>query len=113
MNYEKVTLSNIGDGVAQELFQREIGAVIRNIKDVNTDPESKRKVVLEIAIAPTETRDVGQVTIKCTSKLAGVRPAKSTLHFDHKDGYVNNISQDEFDTNVLSMTKPEGGKLDA
>ena len=41
---EEVSLSNLCNGAIEEVFQREWAEVMRNIGDVNTPAEAKRKV---------------------------------------------------------------------
>lgn len=103
MNYEKATLSTLGNGVAEELFQREFDLVVKDIRDVNTEAKAKRKITLEVQIEPTDNREIGEAQIKCTSKLAGVKPASATIHIDGQDkAFVNNLKQETLD-NVIDL----------
>jgi hypothetical protein len=77
---EIVSLSNLCGGAVEEIFQREWAAVMANIGDVNTDPEAKRKLVLEFTITPFEARDGAQVTFACKSKTVPVEAVKGTIY---------------------------------
>lgn len=61
---ERVTLLQLSQGAAGELFDDEFEKVLRNILDINTDPKAKRKISLEIELAPAESREVADITIK-------------------------------------------------
>ena len=57
-------LSEINSGALQEVFDYEIDKVLRNIRDVNTDPKAKRKVTIEMTISPNEKRTIGDIDFK-------------------------------------------------
>lgn len=48
-----VTLVSIGGGAAVELFDIELERVLANIKDVNTDPKTRRRITLVVDIGST------------------------------------------------------------
>ena len=70
---EPVSLTNLGEGAAIELFNEELQKVLDNIVDPNTKPKQAREVVLRVKITPDEERDIGDIEITCISKPA---PAK-------------------------------------
>ncbi|MFA5659676.1 MAG: hypothetical protein WC900_10400 [Oscillospiraceae bacterium] len=67
---EKLTLLNIGDGAAQELFDEQLQKVLKNIADVNTEDKAERTITLKITFKPDEKREFSAVSIQATSKLA-------------------------------------------
>lgn len=71
---ERVSLSNLGEGAAIELFDLELQRVLDNIIDENTSPGVVREVNLKIKIKPDQDREWGSVQIAATSKLAAVTP---------------------------------------
>lgn len=81
---EKVTLSNLCGGAIEEVFQREFAEVLTNIGDVNTDPEAKRKIVLEFTLEPFEDRSGAQVTFACKSKTVPVNAVKGTVFLQRR-----------------------------
>ena len=85
---EVVTLSNVGDGAAVELFQAAFGRVLENISDPNTDHKTKRKVTLEFVIAPNEDRSASDVVIKCNTKLAGLKGLQTYVHLGRHEGQL-------------------------
>ena len=68
---EKVSLVNLKDGAAIEMFDYELQRILDNIVDPNTNPETKREVTLKVSIKPDENREIGAVEITCVPKLAG------------------------------------------
>ena len=81
---EDVTLTNLCGGAVEEVFQRELAAVLANIADVNTRAEGKRKISLEFTFAPFEDRSGAQVTFACNSKTIAVNPVKGTVFLQRK-----------------------------
>lgn len=73
--FRELTLAEIDNGGAEELFARELRQVMQNIDDPSTDPTAKRKITLEIEFTPNQNRDMGVVEISAKSKMA---PARST-----------------------------------
>jgi hypothetical protein len=77
MDYKEVDLATINQGAANELFKAGMKDVLYNIGDPNTDPKAKRVVTIEIALKPSETRDVAQTSIQMKTRLAPVRQHES------------------------------------
>ncbi len=67
----KVTIENLAGGAALEQVNHVLGKAWENVFDPNTDPEAKRKVVLEVEIEPTENRDSAAITFKVKANLPG------------------------------------------
>lgn len=80
-NEDIVTLENIGNGAAIELFNRELAAVLENILDVNTSETAKRSITLKIDIKPASDRGMGAVDISCKSTLAPTHSFQTKLFF--------------------------------
>jgi hypothetical protein len=76
---EQLTIVNIANGAAVELFDRELTELLRNINDANTDPEAKRSITLEFVFSPFKDRSGAQVEIKCRSKSATVEAANGQI----------------------------------
>jgi hypothetical protein len=101
---EQVTLDNLGHGAAAELFQNELGVVIRNIMDPNTKADAARSITLKMKIKPSEKRTVCAVEISCESRVAPTRPHESTM-FVGLDGGAAVAT--EYDPQQLSIPYPE------
>jgi len=81
---EEVTLSNLCGGSIEEVFQREWGEVLRNIGDVNTQAEAKRKVTIELTLKPFKDRSGAQVTFSCKSKTIPVNAVEGTVFLQRR-----------------------------
>jgi hypothetical protein len=89
-----VTLETLAGGAAVELFNTELGRVVKNIADPNTKASAVRKVVLEVTIKPDDTRELGQVNVQATVKLAPLRPATTRLFFGKHQGRLVAVEHD-------------------
>jgi predicted HTH domain antitoxin len=76
---QKVTLTNLKQGAALEIWQREFDKVLENMADRNTKVKTAREITLTVKIVPTEDRCLGAVSIECKSKLAAVRAVEASL----------------------------------
>jgi hypothetical protein len=83
-----LTLSTLADGAALELFQAELDRVLRNIQDPNTDAKPTRKITLEVSFHPDEAREVGEVKVKVSARLAGSKGAKTRVFFGRHKGQL-------------------------
>ena len=81
-----LTLDNIGEGVAGELFQRELEKVLDNILDINTDPKKTRSITLKITIKPNEDRNLGNIFIDASSTLASNNGYASQVFMGRDNG---------------------------
>ena len=102
----KITLGELSDGAAEELFGRAVQDVARNMADHNTSWRDKREVVLRFTFSQDEDRKLGEVDIRCSTKLAGVRGIKRPLYIGTHMGvptYREGPKQDDL------FTQPKGG----
>ena len=112
---ESVRLSDLANGAACELFDAELARVAYNIIDPNTDAKAVREITLKVRIKPTEDREMGDVTVICQAKLAGLRPAASRMFFGRVEGKLVAIESEDprqaglFDGPKAKVT-PLGGK---
>lgn len=86
---ETITLANLAEGAADELFVSEIRKIIANIVDPNTDATQRRTLTLTISITPDDNRELCAVSVKASSKLAGLNAAKTNIFIGrHKGEFV-------------------------
>ena len=104
---EKVNLSNIGGGVANELFLRELETVLENMADINTDPKAAREINIKFKFVPNTRRDAGEVEVRCNSKLVGAKPQSSTMFIVHEGDGIKAYqhTQQELDFSNVSEIK--------
>ena len=78
---EKISLSNIGNGAANEQFERELDRVVKDILDPNTEAKATREINVKLIFKPDEDRDIGLTGMKVTSKLAGSKECLTKVAF--------------------------------
>lgn len=88
MQLENVTLETICSGAAQEKFGYELEAVLKNIRDPNTEWKKPRRITITIDLLPTEGRAEAKLVTNVRSTIAPPKPAVSTLYFGLKDGQI-------------------------
>lgn len=91
----RLTLANLCGGAVQEMVDRALDAVGRNIADPNMDPKKVREVNIKIKLAPREDdpEDV-KVGVFVTKTLAPEQPVKTDFYVT-KDLKTGNISIQE------------------
>ena len=78
-NDRSTSILQMVNGAIQERVDREVGKVVENILDVNTDPVAKRKVVLTIELQPDENRQAIKMKANVKSALAPATPNGNTF----------------------------------
>lgn len=86
MDPKTITLNDLGDGAAEELFQAALSQVLANIDDPNTEAKARRSISLTFSFGVEEDRRAGKIGISCSTKLAGVRPASATVFLGRHKG---------------------------
>lgn len=80
MEYKPVSLSTIANGAAEELFQAELQEILENIQNINTDPESKRSITIQLVFQPNDDRRILKVGVAVKKNIAAVRGAATVLY---------------------------------
>lgn len=92
----------VGGGFAEKL-QSEIEKVFENIHDPNTKAGDKRVVTAKFTFTPDEDREIVQLGMDFTTKLAAVE-GLSTKIISEKDLVSNTIGAYEFMSNQRGQT---------
>lgn len=79
-------LSSIAEGGLQEKVDRALANVTKNIMDLNTDAKKKRKVTINITLAPNDNRDMVDVITDVKTTLAPEVGVSTTLLVGEDDG---------------------------
>lgn len=103
---EKVSLTDLLGGAAVEAFDYEIGKVAENILDPNTPPLAVREITLKVKIKPSPERDMGSVTVACTSKLAPSAPLASRMYFGMQGGKPIAVERNPNQPNLPGTEQP-------
>lgn len=89
MSHQKLNLAEMAQGAFMEQFHRELGQVLANIADPNTDPKKTRKLTLTMTLKPDENRDVVAVETQSKSTLVPAKSLSTRIVIDReKDGTV-------------------------
>jgi hypothetical protein len=94
MQAELLSISNVCGGAVEEVFQRELDLVLKNIADPNTNPEAARAITLEFKIKPFKDRSGAQVEFACKSKMAGIDTVKGTMFLQRSGNSVTAVAHD-------------------
>lgn len=76
---KEINLLDMMGGAVGERVSYELSKIMRNCKDLNTEPKKARMLTIEFAITPTEARDSASIRVSVKSKLAPVKALDSTL----------------------------------
>lgn len=85
-NLEKLSIFELCDGAALVAADDEVQKALTNIMDPNTEATALRKVNLEIKFKPNKERNMCEVLIQATSKLAPDAPLETTVLTDQHRG---------------------------
>ena len=90
MALQKLTLSNILEGRAEKMFERELKKIQQNIADVSTDAKKKRKITIEFDFVPSSDRTSVEVTGRTKTTTAPVSDIEGqTLKLSYAKGLHN------------------------
>ena len=95
MDFTDVNLTNISNGAAEQLFQRELQACMRNMDDINTPHAKARKITLEITFKPNADRDHADIELNCKSTLAPVKGVAGSMYFNKTRGKFTASTRNE------------------
>lgn len=89
-----ITLANIANGAAVELFAREFQRALENIDDPNTKAKAKRTITVKVILTPDEARDRIDAAVAVESKFPSVKPGTvkpgtSTMYLGRRGGKVH------------------------
>jgi hypothetical protein len=101
-----VTLDTLGGGALAELFSAELARILANIADPNTDPGTKRGIVISISFKPNRDRDVADVELKCSSKIAGIMTVQTQLFIGKHQGKLIAVESDPRQSTLFDQPTP-------
>lgn len=89
-----LNIGNVCGGAVNEVFERELQEVLKNIADPNTPADARRKIVIEFVFSPGKTREVADVEFRCTSKIAPTAAVSGTIFLSKRHGSVLAFARD-------------------
>lgn len=81
-----LSLPDIMNGGLVELFDRELGEVLRNIADPSTPAEEARTISFEVKFQPFADRSGAELEVKCQSRLWGAGAPKTQIYIGRDEG---------------------------
>ena len=108
MAKQVVTLANIGNGMAAELFDHELKRIFENMTDPNTKAETKRSVTLKVVFTPFRDRSGAMAQVECSAKLATVpaQDAGNVFLSAEEDGELKGYTADTRQADFFEEREP-------
>lgn len=76
---EKKSIMEFNNGAILNRIDSELGKVLKNIADPNTDPVKPRKIKIELSVQANFERKDPSITVKVSSALQPTNPIKMNL----------------------------------
>ena len=81
---EKLTLGNLKNGAVDEVFQRELANVLKNMSDPNTSNTKARSITIKLNFKPDKKRESGKLSFNVKSTLCPVEEMETIFVMDAK-----------------------------
>lgn len=101
-----LNIGNICGGAVNEIFERELQEVLKNISDPNTPAKAKRKIVLEFSFEPGKTRESAEVEFKCVSKTVPTTSVSGSIFMQKRHGSVQAYAHDPRQDALFKSEEP-------
>jgi len=102
-NTNNLNLSTLNNGAIQEQFDIEMVRVLKNIHDLNTEPNKKRTVTITLEYTTNDDRDVIIMNSTIKSKLVPQIPTSTTL-LTGKDVVTGKIEANELKSGIKNQS---------
>lgn len=97
-----LNIGNVCGGAVPELFEHEMQKMLKNVADLNTDPEAKRSITLEFTFKPAPDRKSAVVKLLCKAKHAGVNAVAGSVFMSTAQGSVQAFTEDPRQTTLFA-----------
>lgn len=81
--HKHINLNEFAGGALLERVNMELGKVLENIQDPNTDATKKRKVTITLDIEPNERRELANIVTTVKSSFAPLTAVTGSLMIGH------------------------------
>lgn len=78
----KINVLELAKGAIIEQIDNEMGKVLANLLDPNTDTKTKRKLTVNLIFEVDEDREIVKCTAQAASILAKIKPVTTVLALD-------------------------------
>lgn len=99
---EKASILEMARGAIMEQIDVEMGKIVDNIVDPNTEAKKKRQLVITIDLAPSADRNVVTVTASAKCKLQPANAIQTSLYVG-VDGKTGEVVATEMTPNVVGQ----------
>lgn len=108
---EKASILEMARGAIMEQVDVEVGKIVDNIVDVNTEPKKKRQLVLTVDFTPSADRSVVSIAATAKSKLQPLNAIQTSL-FVGVDSKTGEVTATEMTPNVAGQLDFNGDEAD-
>lgn len=95
--YEQLKLTNINNGAVEDLFNEELDKVMRNVNDLNVNPDAIREIRITLKIKPSKDRLTATTELAVSSRLAANVSQEGSIFFSFRENkpkaFANNYKQ--------------------
>lgn len=109
-DYSELNLMDVAGGKAVDQVNFQLGKVIENCLDPNTDPTGIRRVTLTLAVKPAADRQSAEISYKVETKLQGDAPGVDVLHISRSQGKAYLSKMVQMDLDALIEKEREGNE---
>lgn len=106
---EKASILEMARGAIMEQVNGEVGKIVDNILDLNTEPKKKRQLVVTVEFMPSADRSVVNVTALAKSKLQPANSIQTSLYVG-MDGNTGEVIATEMTPNITGQVSFDGGE---
>lgn len=109
-----INLDNLAEGAVREKFNNALKEVTKNILDPNTKASSKRTITLKLTFEPGEDREIADVTVDYSTKLAPVKGVSTrfVIGTDGSDVIASEYKKQVPGQTVMKVEESEEEKID-
>jgi hydrogenase maturation factor len=98
----ELNIGNICGGAVPEIFEHEMTRLLKNVADLNTEPDASRCITLEFKVKPSPDRKSAVVRFICKSKLAGVNSVAGSMFMSTAQGEIRAFTEDPRQTALFA-----------
>lgn len=103
---QTVTLETIAGGALPELFAEELARVIANLADPNMSTAATRAITITVTFKPNRDRDAADVSVACSSKLAGTLSVDTKVFLGKQHGKWIAVESDPRQSGLFDEDRP-------
>lgn len=104
---EKASILEMARGAIMEQVNGEVGKIVDNIIDPNTEPKKKRSLVLTVEFVPSADRSVVAVSASAKCKLQPANSIQTSLYVG-VDGKTGEVIATEMTPNITGQVSFDG-----